>query len=74
MGSEVPFESGLELEAAAPLPATFRLVRNGKEVASTRSRSFKHAVTEPGNYRIEVWLNLPTEPQIWILTNPVYVK
>ncbi|MEX2287497.1 MAG: hypothetical protein WD648_10435 [Planctomycetaceae bacterium] len=74
MGSEPPFDSALELRAEAPMPGTFRILRNGKEVISTRSRSIKHTVTEPGNYRVEVWLNLPDEPKIWILSNPIYVR
>jgi hypothetical protein len=74
MGSEVPFSAGLALEAEAPLPANFRLIRNGKEVSNSVSRTFKHAVTEPGNYRLEAWVNLPQEPKVWILSNPIYVR
>jgi hypothetical protein len=49
-------------------------MRNGKEVTRTQGRSFEHSISEPGNYRIEVWLNLPDRPQIWILSNPIYIR
>jgi hypothetical protein len=74
MGSEIAFAEGLTLVTAAPLPGRIRLMRNGEEVASTRASSFEHAVAEPGNYRVEVWLNLPDEPKIWILSNPISVR
>ena len=32
------------------------------------------AVTEPGNYRVEVWLKVAGEDMIWILSNPFYVR
>lgn len=74
MGSEIASAKGLQLRAEAPLPGTFRLIRNGKELTTTRGRSFEYAVQEPGIYRLEVWLNLAGQPQIWILSNPIYVR
>jgi hypothetical protein len=74
MGSEVPFAKGLTLRSVAPLPARFRLIRNGKEVHSALGRSYEHAVESPGNHRLEVWLNLAVAPEVWILSNPIYVR
>ncbi len=74
MGSEVPLAGGLVLRSVSPLPARFRLIRNGKEVHSVLGRSYEHAIHQPGNYRIEVWVNLADNPQIWILSNPIYVR
>jgi hypothetical protein len=74
MGSEVPLGAGLVLHAVSPLPARFRLIRNGKEAHSALGRSYEHRVTEAGNYRLEVWVNLAENPQIWILSNPIYVR
>ncbi|MBX3440123.1 MAG: PHP domain-containing protein [Planctomycetaceae bacterium] len=71
MGDEVAWEDGLKLEAASPLPATFRLLRDGVEVTSHVGRTFDFTPQHAGNYRIEVWVNLPDGPQIWILSNPV---
>lgn len=73
MGRQIKMTPGLRLRAAAPLPGTFRLLRNGKEIARRRGREFQFAVIRPGNYRVEVWLTLPDEPKLWILSNPIYV-
>jgi len=74
MGSEVPLGTGLVLRSVSPLPVRFRLIRNGKEVHSALGRSYEHPVTQAGNYRLEAWVNLPENPQIWILSNPIYVR
>jgi hypothetical protein len=74
MGSSVPVGTGLTLRSVSPLPARFRLIRNGKEIHSALGRAYSHTINAPGNYRIEVWLNLADRPQIWILSNPVYVR
>jgi hypothetical protein len=74
MGSEVPLGSGLVVRSVSPLPVRFRLIRNGKEVHSALGRSYEHPVTQAGNYRLEAWVNLPENPQIWILSNPIYVR
>jgi hypothetical protein len=73
MGSEIPFASGMTLQAAAPLPGQFRLLCGGKEVIRQAGRSVEYAVTLPGIYRVEVWLELDGEARIWILSNPIYV-
>ena len=49
-------------------------MRNGREVHHVRSQQLEYSVSEPGVYRVEVWLNFPDEPRIWILTNPIYVR
>jgi hypothetical protein len=74
MGSEVPFGKGMILRSVSRLPARFRLIRNGKEVHTALGRSYEHAVESPGNYRLEVWVNLADAPEVWILSNPIYVR
>jgi hypothetical protein len=74
MGSEVPLGKGLVFRSVSPLPSRFRLIRNGKEVHSALGRTYEHPATEAGNYRLEVWVNLAENPQIWILSNPIYVR
>lgn len=73
VGSQIVLTDGLVLKAAAPLPGRFRLIRDGKEVHSTTGRNMEFEVTEPGIYRVEVWQNIVDRPQIWILSNPIYV-
>jgi hypothetical protein len=74
MGSEIPFASGMTLQAAAPLPGQFRLLCGGKEVTRQAGRSIEYTVTVPGIYRVEVWLELDGETRIWILSNPIYIR
>jgi len=73
MGSDVKRSPGMQFRAEAPLVGTFKLMRDGTEIRHSRGRTFEYDVTEDGIYRLEVWLNLPDEPQIWILSNPIYV-
>lgn len=74
MGSDVKLAADLKLRSVSPLPARFRLIRDGKEVHSALGRKFEYAVGSPGIYRLEVWVNLAAGPQIWILSNPIYVR
>ncbi len=74
MGSEVKLTPNLTLQAEAPLSATFRLIRDGKEIHHVRSHQLEYKVDTPGVYRVEVWLNFPDEPRTWILSNPIYVR
>jgi hypothetical protein len=74
MGSRVTFEKDLNLRGRAPLPAKWKLVRNGKVVSESTGRSLDVPVTEPGNYRAEAWLNIAGEDMIWVLSNPLYIR
>ncbi|HEY4309449.1 MAG TPA: PHP domain-containing protein [Pirellulales bacterium] len=74
IGDEVPASGELRLQAAAPLPGTIKLVRNGKIIAEKEGALLDETVSEPGVYRVEVWLNLAGEPRPWILTSPIYVR
>src|SRR5262249_40449037 len=64
MGSRVRFEKGLKLHAQAPLSAKWRLVRDGRIMAASNGRTLDAVVTEPGNYRIEAWLQIAGEEMI----------
>ena len=72
MGEIVPFGPGLQLRAGGRLPAAalVSLVRDGQRLAQS-SAPLEWAVTEPGVYRVEVWL--PGHDYPWILSNPIYV-
>src|SRR5262249_11672086 len=75
MGDEVRLSDGLRLTAQLPLPAYVRLLRHGREVATSDGKSeFSFAVAEPGAYRLEAWLKLDGELRPWIFANPVYVR
>lgn len=74
MGSEAPLVAGMHLQAEAPQTARFRLVCDGSSVLDVRSASLDYAVTMPGVYRVEVWLDVAGELRPWILTNPIYIR
>jgi hypothetical protein len=75
MGDEVPLAAGLRLSAALPLPAYVRLLLHGREVTTSNGQAeFAFAVTEPGAYRLEAWLQLDGEHRPWIFANPIYVR
>ncbi len=66
---------GLRLRAEAPLEGRFKLVRDGEvdRRAAGPALDFPTS-TEPGVYRVEVWMKLAGEDRPWILTNPIYVR
>src|SRR5262249_24706916 len=74
MGSRQTFTTGLKLHARAPLPVTWKLLRQGKVVLEIRGRDLTAPLTQPGNYRVEAWLPIAGEAMIWILSNPVYAR
>jgi len=74
MGSDIPLADDLTLQSEAPLNGTFKIIHNGREIHHSRGHSLHMSVKERGMYRVEVWLNFPDEPRIWILSNPIYVK
>jgi hypothetical protein len=62
------------LRAEAPLPGTIKVLRNGTLLTSVTGRTIDVAVSEPGVYRVEVWLSFVGEARPWILSNPIYVR
>ena len=74
IGSEVTLEDGLRLRAEAPLEGRFKLIRDGEVVLDQQGAMIDYAASEPGVYRVEVWLSLVGEDRPWILTNPIYVR
>jgi hypothetical protein len=74
MGSRLTFADGLRVQAQAPLPGKWKLLRDGKVLSEAEGRTLDAAVPGPGNYRVEVWLRVAGEDMIWILSNPIYVR
>ncbi|MBI2826399.1 MAG: PHP domain-containing protein [Planctomycetia bacterium] len=74
IGGEIPGAADVRLRAAAPLSGTFKLIRNGRVTLEREGTSLDSTITEPGVYRVEVWLNMAGEPRPWILSNPIYVR
>jgi hypothetical protein len=78
MGDEISLVDGVKLNVATPLAARIVLLRDGIKVQEEPGASHKEfSVTEPGAYRVEVYLPQlpkPVSDQPWIISNPIYVK
>ena len=74
MGEVFNYEKGLTLHGQSPLPGKWKLLRDGKIISESSGRSLDIPIVEPGNYRVEVWLEVAGEEMIWILSNPLYVR
>ena len=75
MGSQLAWREGMKLVGQAPLAAKWKLFRNGELQAEAEAdgQAFTADVTQPGRYRVEVWLDVVGQPYVWILSNPFYV-
>lgn len=74
MGASVPWTPDMTCRGAAPLPATWKLYRDGHLLVERSGREFAQPVAGPGNYRVELWLDVAGQPRVWVLSNPVYVR
>jgi hypothetical protein len=74
MGSKCVIAKDLKLQGQAPLPGKWKLIRDGRVVLEITGRKLEAAISQSGNYRVEVWLPIAGEETIWILSNPIYVK
>ena len=48
----------LKLQGQSPLPGNWKLIRNGKTIYEVTGRKMEVTISEPGNYRAEVWLKM----------------
>jgi len=74
MGSRLKLAKGLRLAGRSQLPAHWKLIRSGIPHAEFHGAELDVLITEPGNYRAELWLDVAGEERIWILSNPIYVS
>ncbi len=72
MGDRVPMSGKTNLEAHLPVPATIRILRDGKVVSESSGVKAVFVPREPGAYRLEARLTVDGEDRPWIYTNPFY--
>ena len=75
MGDSISVNSLNKLKAVSPFPVQFELIKDGA-VINTVEDSYMYEFDpnqQPGNYRIEAYLNFNDELIPWIYTNPIYV-
>jgi hypothetical protein len=75
MGGEINCLSGVTLQIRLPIRTECRLLRNGKVVKIWRKReNCTYITSEPGVYRVEVYINYRGTMRGWIFSNPIYVR
>lgn len=74
MGDELPAEGGVTLQVKAPRRADIHLLKDGKIIKAVHGEAIAHITTEPGVYRVEVYLPFLGRKRGWIFSNPIYVK
>jgi hypothetical protein len=71
MGESIPFSETVRLRAATPCAGRIKVLRDGAVVSQTEGTELDFKPTEPGNYRVEVELNILGEWVSWIFSNPL---
>jgi len=74
MGEEVPAQGGVTFQIRLPRPAECHLIKDGKLLKVWQKReTCTYITTEPGVYRVEVYLPYQGKTRGWIFSNPIYV-
>jgi hypothetical protein len=75
MGEEIGAKYGLTFSVRLPQPAECRLLKDGQAVKVWRKRdTCTYITSEPGIYRVEVYIEYLGSLRGWIFSNPIYVK
>ncbi len=75
MGDEVPVKGGVTFQIRLPQIAECSLLKDGKIIKTWRKRDMiMHIITEPGVYRVEVYIPYLGRRRGWIFSNPIYVR
>lgn len=69
----------LKLVGQSPLKAKWKIYRTlaqsqGELVYEGDHHNLSWQIPGPGNYRVELWLELLNQPHCWILTSPFYIQ
>lgn len=75
VGEEISFENGATLQIRIPEIAMVRLIKDGKVVRTWDDTMFcTYITTEPGVYRVEVYIDYLGKSRGWIFSNPIILK
>lgn len=75
MGDEIHVKDGVTLQIRLPKRTECHLLKNGEVIKIWRRRdTCTHITTEPGVYRVEVYLQYLGSRRGWIFSNPIYVE
>jgi len=75
MGDEIPSKNGVTLQIRLPRRTECRLLKDGKVIKTWQNRdTCTHITSEPGVYRVEVYIYYLGRRRGWIFSNPIYVN
>lgn len=73
-GEMLPHAADVTLEAAAPLPCRFTVVKDGQPVHEEVGRSMRWKAPGPGKYRVEAELKVLEAWVPWVYANPIELR
>ncbi|UCC87575.1 MAG: CehA/McbA family metallohydrolase [Anaerolineales bacterium] len=74
MGDEIPLNGPITFRVSSPLPASLRLLKDGRQVARVRGQELTYEANEPGVFRVEAYRRYRMKSRGWIFSNPIYVS
>jgi hypothetical protein len=75
MGDTVTGSKSATLQIKLPHASECHLLKDGEIIRSSQKRdSIIHKVSEPGVYRVEVYIEFKGTRRGWIFSNPIYVR
>lgn len=75
MGESLPVNEGVTLQIRLPHHADCQLLRDGQIIKQWHNREVCTLITtQPGVYRVEVYLNVWGRRRGWIFSNPIYLE
>ncbi len=75
MGDTIEDSKSVTLQIKLPQAAECHLFKDGEIIRSSHKRdSIVHKVSEPGVYRVEVYLEFKGKRRGWIFSNPIYIR
>jgi hypothetical protein len=75
MGDEISSKNGVTFQIRLPMRTECVLLKDGKPVRTWKRHDLcTYITTEPGVYRVEVYIQYLGRRRYWILSNPVYVR
>jgi hypothetical protein len=77
MGDDVGLTSQPRFQIQSPLPARIVLLKNGDAIDQKSGTSAEFSPSGPGAYWVELYLDSlpsPVTGQLWVISNPIYVR
>lgn len=75
MGDEIISKDGVTFQICLPQRAECWLIKNGRKIRSwTNRENCTHITSEPGYYRVEVYIKYLGKRRGWIFSNPIYLR